>query len=200
MLPFVFLFFKSMLIGVGMAAPLGPISMLLIKKTLENGLTAGFAIAVGAACADALYSGFAGFAMASFMALVSQHQTALRVVGKGVMACVLLSEMRFHPKDQQEVSLSRAGTAALCAKVFFMTLANPVTILAMSGIFLSFNIAFTGYEQVLIATAGVFTGSSLWCLSLSCLTAYSKRYMSSGFISGLQYVSLGVLAALIIFI
>lgn len=200
MLPFVFLFFKSMLIGVGMAAPLGPISMLLIKKTLENGLTAGLAIAVGAACADALYSGFAGFAMASFMTLVTQHQFSLRIVGKCVMACVFLSEMRFHPNNQQEISLSRAGTVALCAKVFFMTLANPVTILAMSGIFLSFNIAFTGYEQVMVATAGVFAGSSLWCFSLSCLTAYGKRYMSSNFISGLQYLSLGVLAALIVFI
>ncbi len=200
MLPFVFLFFKSMLVGVGMAAPLGPISMLLIKKTLENGLAAGFAIAVGAACADALMSGCAGFAMASFTAFVTQHQLSMRVVGKCVMTGVLLSELRFHPSDQKEISLSRSGKAALCAKVFFMTLANPVTILAMSGIFLSFNIAFTGYEQVLVATTGVFLGSSLWCLSLSCLTAYGKRHMSPRFISGLQYFSLGMLSALIVFI
>ena len=74
MFEFAWLFLKSLLIGIGMAAPLGPISMLLIKKTLESGLSAGIAIAIGAACADALYSGIAGFAIASVSAFILKYK------------------------------------------------------------------------------------------------------------------------------
>ena len=84
------LFLKSFVIGIAMAAPLGPISMLLIKKTLESGIIAGVMIAIGAASAEALYCGIAGVAMTSVTAFIQQYQTHLRIVGKILMASILI--------------------------------------------------------------------------------------------------------------
>lgn len=194
------LFLKSFVIGIAMAAPLGPISMLLIKKTLESGIIAGVMIAIGAASAEALYCGIAGVAMTSVTAFIQQYQTHLRIVGKILMASILISECRLFAQKQGTVALKAADKVALSAKIFFMTLANPVTILTLSGIFLSFSIQFNGIYEVAIATVAVFLGSSFWCISLSCLTAFGKRYMSSGFVTGLQVFSLGLLGALVIFL
>jgi putative LysE/RhtB family amino acid efflux pump len=194
------LFLKCILIGVAMAAPLGPISMLLIKKTLENGMTAGAMIAIGAACADSLYCGIAGVALASVTTFIQQHQLVLRIVGKALMAGVLITECRFKPADHEPVTFGATDKLALCAKVFFLTLGNPVTILTLSGIFLAYRVEFSGYDQIIVAVLGVFIGSALWCFSLSGLTAFGKRYMSSGFVKGLQFFSLSILAALVLFI
>ena len=120
--------------------------------------------------------------------------------GKVLMAAVLITECRFKPNTHQPTPFNVSDKLALCAKVFFLTLGNPVTILTLSGIFLAYRIEFTGIDQLIVAVIGVFCGSTLWCLSLSGLTAFGKRYMSSRFITGLQYSSLGILAALVIFI
>lgn len=194
------LFLKCILIGVAMAAPLGPIGMLLIKKTLDNGMAAGAMIAIGAALADSLYCGIAGVALASVTAFIQQHQLALRIVGKTLMAGVLITECRFKPNDHQPAPFNVTDKLSLCVKVFFLTLGNPVTILTLSGIFLAYRVEFSGYDQIIVAVLGVFTGSALWCFSLSGLTAFGKRYMSSGFVKGLQFFSLGILAALVVFI
>ena len=194
------LFLKCLLIGVGMAAPLGPICMLLIKKTLENGMTAGVMIAIGAAGADALYCGLAGVAMASVTTFIQTHQFALRMFGKALMAGLLISECRFNPTSHKPVAFNKADQMTLSVKVFFLTLANPVTILAMSGIFLAYRVEFSGIDQILVAVLGVFLGSSMWCISLSGLTAFGKRYMSNSFIKGLQFFSLSMLGALVIFL
>ena len=116
------------------------------------------------------------------------------------MAAILISECRFFADKKGTVPLKAADKAALSVKIFLMTLANPVTILTLSGIFLSFRIQFNGIDEVAIAMIAVFLGSSFWCISLSCLTAFGKRYMSSGFVTGLQVFSLGLLGALVIFL
>lgn len=198
MLDLFMLFFKSLITGVAMAIPLGPICLLLIKKTLENGLKAGVAIAVGAACADALYSGVAGVAIASVAAFIAQHKFILRYIGKAVMAMVLVSEMRHQPAQGPSSSLNTRDTAALVGKIFLMTLANPVTILVISSVFISFEIHFNSSVEIAVAMTGVFLGSTLWCSTLAYFTLFAKRYLPKSFITGLQWFSLIILAGFVV--
>ena len=191
---------KSIVIGIIVAMPLGPICMLLIKKTLESGIAAGLAIAIGAALGDALYSGIAGFAMASVATFIAQHKLALRLVGKGVMSAVLLSEIRHWSNKQEHIELSTKGQLALCLKIFLMTLANPVTILVISSVFISMGIHFSGASEISIAIIGIFIGSTLWCSSLAYITLYAKQNLPSAYIDGIKWVSLAILASFVIFI
>lgn len=194
------LFAKSIIIGIIVAMPLGPICMLLIKKTLESGFAAGFAIALGAALGDALYSGIAGFAMASVATFIAQHKFALRLIGKGVMSAVLVSEIRHWKATENDIHLSASGRIALGFKIFLMTLANPVTILVISSVFFSMGIHFGTLTEISIAIVGIFIGSALWCSSLSYMTLYAKRNLPGKYIDGIKWLSLAILAAFVIFI
>jgi len=194
------LLLKCVLIGFGMAAPIGPISMLLIKKTLDHGLKAGAMATVGAATANAVYCSIGGVAIAGVTAFIQQHHFALRMLGKSVIACMLLNECRFRPSNHKPITLTSSDHFTLSAQVFLLTMANPVTILTMSGIFLAYHIQFNGLTEILIATIGVFLGSFLWDLGLTGLTAFAKQYMTVGLITGIQILSLVMLAALVIFL
>jgi len=194
------LFTKSIITGIVIAMPLGPICMILIKKTLESGLYAGIAIAIGAACADAVYSGVAGLAMASVAQFITQHKFILRLVSKGVMGCVFVSELINWSSSQKPVALSTGGKIALGFQIFLMTLANPVTILIISSIFLTMEIHFTNIPEITTAITGIFLGSTLWCSSLAYATVFAKKYLPGSFISALKWLSLSMLAAFVIFI
>ena len=200
MLTLLILFFKSLLIGVVVAMPLGPISMLIIKKSLENGLAAGFAIAIGAACADALYSGIAGIAIASVAAFITQYKLYLRIIGKCIMATVFVSELRHQPASTNPMQLTTNDKIALSSKVFLLTLANPFTILIISSVFLSLEMHFATPTEIIIAIIGIFAGSTLWCSLLSYLTVFAKNHLPSYFIDALRWFSLAILASFVIFI
>ena len=81
-------FVKGLLMGLAIAAPVGPIALLCIRRTLAHGRWAGFVSGLGAATADGFYGAIAAFGLTAFSNLLTQHTSTLTLVG-GLFLCYL---------------------------------------------------------------------------------------------------------------
>ena len=166
-LPFSMLL-RGLAIGFSIAAPVGPIGILCIRRTLANGRLSGLASGLGAATADASYGCIAGFGLTFISDLLINQQTLLRVVG-GLFLCYLGARTFLaKPADRVESTEDR-GLSRAYVSTFFLTLTNPLTILSFAAIFAGLGLAESGgsYATAGVLVLGVFTGSALWWLFLT---------------------------------
>jgi len=163
------LFLRGLVIGMSIAAPVGPIGVLCIRRTLADGRVYGLVSGLGAASADAVYGAIAGFGLTVVSGFLVDQQMALRLVG-GVFLCTLgLKTFRARPAaDAAEAGQGR-GLSDAYVSTLVLTLTNPVTILSFAAIFAGAGVAEMGDDRgaALTLVAGVFGGSAAWWLLLS---------------------------------
>jgi threonine/homoserine/homoserine lactone efflux protein len=159
---------QGMVIGLAVAAPVGPIGVLCVRRTLAEGRMMGLATGLGAASADAMYGGVAGFGLTSISGLLVHHQTWFELVG-GLFLCYLGVRTFLAKLTESSVSTKTAGRAGAYVSTLFLTLTNPMTILSFAAIFAGLGITSgnnsPGATGALVV--GVFLGSALWWLLLS---------------------------------
>jgi threonine/homoserine/homoserine lactone efflux protein len=179
------LLIRGVLIGLSIAAPIGPIGVLCIRRTLAEGRTSGLVSGLGVACADALYGSVAALGLSVADALLGQLLW-IRLAG-GLFLCYLgLRTLAARPPAEATAAEVRAGRGLLGAfgSTFLLTLANPMTILSFAAIFagLGPRTGASGAEALLLVL-GVFAGSALWWLILSrlaCCAAGSTAARCAG--------------------
>lgn len=161
------LFLRGLIIGFSIAAPVGPIGVLCIRRTLAEGRIVGLATSLGAASADALYGSIAGFGLTVVSTFLVGQQVWLRLVG-GLFLCYLGARTFVSRPAKRPAVASESGLAGAYASTFVLTLTNPLTILSFAAVFagLGAGAAGGGYAAALLV-AGVFCGSALWWLLLS---------------------------------
>jgi threonine/homoserine/homoserine lactone efflux protein len=162
------LFLQGLVIGFSIAAPVGPIGVLCIRRTLADGRASGFFSGLGAATADALYGAVAAFGLTAISDVLIAHATWLRV-GGGLFLCYL-GVQTFLAAPPAEAAPARAtGLAGAYLSTLVLTLANPTTILSFVAIFAGFGAAARAdsYAGAAVLVLGVFLGSALWWLVLS---------------------------------
>lgn len=162
------LFFKGLILGFAIAAPVGPIGLLCIQRTLSFGLLTGLVSGLGAATADAVYGFVAAFGLSLVTSFLVDQQTWLALVG-GAFLCYL-GVRTFVDKPAGNAARAEAtGVASAYGSTFVLTLTNPMTILAFAAIFAGAGLATTGGSTAAAAmmVLGVFCGSTLWWLLLS---------------------------------
>ena len=161
--------FKGMLIGFAIAAPVGPIGLLCVQRTLTRGRWAGLLSGVGAASADAVYGCIAGFGLASLAHLLLAWQMELQIIG-GLFLLYLGWRTWWTPPAgaQACVRPNRVGLLGDYLSTLALTLANPVTVLAFLAIFAGLGLAAEGRDFAAAGwlVLGVFAGSLLWWLLL----------------------------------
>jgi putative LysE/RhtB family amino acid efflux pump len=195
-----YLFAKSFLLGLAVAAPLGPVGALCIGRTLERGFWAGMAGGLGTALADAAYALLAAFGFTVFAGLLAAIATPLALAGG--LFLVWLGWKSLSPAPAGGTVL--AGTEDLLrtmAATFLLTVANPMTILSFAAIFAGLGLAGSadGVSAVMVV-AGVFLGSLAWWFLLSGAVALIRRRLPDGFvlwvarISGLVIIGFGLVA------
>ncbi len=196
---------KGFIMGFSIAAPVGPIGVLCIRRTLADGRAAGFVSGLGAATADAVYGAVAGFGLTLVSSLLIGHQAWLRAAG-GVFL-VYLGVRTFSALPAAEgPSRGPVGLLRAYASTFLLTLTNPMTILSFAAIFAGLGLANAAggasYYTAGALVAGVFLGSAAWWLILSSSAGAARsRVGASGMrwinkLSGCVIVAFG-LAALI---
>ena len=158
---------RGLLIGFSIAAPVGPIGVLCIRRTLADGRMAGLVSGLGAASADALYGCIAGFGLAFISNFLISQQFLLHLVG-GAFLCYLGVKTLLAKPAEQAATAKGTGLLGAYASTLFLTLTNPMTILSFVAIFAGLGLASTGssYATAGILVLGVFTGSALWWLLL----------------------------------
>lgn len=162
------LFLKSALIGLSIAAPVGPIGLLCIQRSLGHGARIGFISGLGAAAADACYGALGAFGIGAITRAFVTLATPLALAGALFLAWMGVKMLRATPPDRAAVASDPARALPAFVSVFLLTLSNPLTILSFIAIFatLSGGDGLSGADG-LVMVLGVFFGSALWWLALS---------------------------------
>lgn len=159
---------RGLIIGFSIAAPVGPIGVLCIRRTLTEGRASGLVSGLGAATADAIYGCIAGFGLAFISNFMVSQQVWLRLIG-GVFLCYLGLKTLLTKPAEQAASTNGNGLVGAYASTLFLTLSNPMTIISFAAIFSGLGLAGTSgnYVSAGVLVLGVFIGSALWWLILS---------------------------------
>lgn len=163
---------EGLLIGVAIAAPVGPIGLLCIRRTLADGPRHGLATGLGAATADALYGAVAGFGLAAVTDVLLGWEAAFRLAGGLTLLWLGWATFRARPDERtaDAAASGRTGLLGAYASTVVLTLANPATIVSFAAVFGGLGLAEAGAGDATAAAAlvaGVFLGSALWWLGLS---------------------------------
>lgn len=157
------LFFRGVGIGFVVAAPVGPIGMLVINRTLAEGWLLGLATGLGAAVADTLYGCVGAFGLTFISHFLMGYAVWTRLMG-GLFLCYLGIKTILAKPEKGEAGASRVRYAIAFSTTVLLTLANPVTILMFMAVFagLGFGTGGGAYGAAGSVVAGVFAGSMLW--------------------------------------
>ncbi len=194
---------KGFVIGFSIAAPVGPIGLLCISRSLSFGRLSGLATGLGAATADGVYGAIAALGLAFVTDFLIGHQSSLTWVG-GLFLLGLGIRNFFRSVPDNRPRAAERNLSADFASTFFLTLTNPFTILAFTAIFAGMGVsdATSEYRAAGALTAGVFFGSAAWWMLLSFGVSLIHRRMSPGvmrainLLSGATLAGLGLLALL----
>lgn len=154
---------KGGLVGFCLAVPIGPINVLCMRRTLEHGRASGLASGLGAAMADAIYGGIAGFGVQFASQALIGYQMWLRLLG-GALLCYLGYRTFVAKPVEKEMANGQAGLMGDVLSTFVLTLTNPMTILSFAAVFAALGVAQeeTGFLGPTMLVAGVFLGSMAW--------------------------------------
>jgi threonine/homoserine/homoserine lactone efflux protein len=158
---------RGLLIGLSIAAPVGPIGVLCIRRTLSSGRLVGFVSGLGAASADATYGAVAAFGLTAISSLLIGARPWIHLLG-GVFLCYLGARTFLSAPAERAARTDGRGLPGAYASTLGLTLTNPATILSFAAIFAGLGIAQgSGYGPAAWLVLGVFIGSASWWLLLS---------------------------------
>lgn len=192
---------SGIIIGFSIAAPVGPIGLLCIQRTVMNGMRSGLSSGLGAASADAIYGAIAGIGIGIISTFLITESAWIQLTG-GIALFAIGIRIYFKEtsREKKEPGASRNRELKNYFSTFVLTLANPITILSFMAIFTSLGIA--GSEDKVVSAGflivGVFTGSSLWWVFLTAAVAKVSRNPGTtlldfvGRVSGLIIIGFGL--------
>ncbi|MFN3623743.1 MAG: LysE family translocator [Hyphomicrobium sp.] len=196
----------GIIIGILVAAPVGPVNVLCIQRAIERGFWGGIAAGLGAMLGDGLIALCAALGVGAISGAVQDHRMAIQFVGGIVLvafgAKLYFAPPRFAPVTQVE---GRAETLRDFVwdipQTFLLTITNPGAVLGLFAIFggVSTFVEVHSYIDALTIVAAVMGGSLAWWVSLSHLIARFRHRLSLGRlvlinrIAGLLLVSFGLL-------
>jgi threonine/homoserine/homoserine lactone efflux protein len=196
------LFLRGLLIGFSIAAPVGPIGILCIRRTLAEGRASGFLSGLGAATADALYGCVAGFGLTVVSAFLVDQRAWIQLIGGVFLLALGVRTLRSKPAERAAQASAGRGLAGSYLSTLVLTLTNPMTIISFAGIFAALGVAETGgsLAAAVWLVAGVFAGSAAWWLLLSGGVGLMRDRIATGALlwvnraSGVVLVAFGAVA------
>lgn len=194
---FVFLI-KGIIIGFCVAAPVGPIGILCIRRTLQFGRLSGLFSGLGAACADMTYGAVAAFGVTFISDFVLKEKMWLHFLGGFIL--LLLGARILLAKPGKEIRpVTHKTLLGDFLSTFFLTLANPLTIIAFVAIFAGIGLQSHSSDAPAVVL-GVFLGACGWWLLLSeGITLFRDKISQTltlwiNRIAGVLILALGIIA------
>lgn len=186
-------FLKGLLIGFSIAAPVGPIGVLCIRRSFADGTRMGLAAGMGAATADAAYGCVAGFGLSAVSNFLVGQQFWLRLIG-GIFLCIL-GVKTFLSRPAADAANAKSGSLlATYASTLLLTLTNPSTILSFVAVFAGFGLGATpDYRAAAELVLGVFMGSALWWVILSGTVGLLRSRVNEAWMRAVNRLSGGLL-------
>ncbi len=181
-------------VGISIAAPVGPIGVLCIRRTLQDGRLAGFVSGIGAATADACYGIVAALGLTALAVFLTDGAAWLNTIGAAFLLYLAYRTARSAAESGPDVKKgAQAGYWSAYGSTFLLTLTNPMTIVSFAGIIAGLNLG-TGSAAPYLFVLGVFTGSAVWWLMLGLAVGATKKMLPASALKAINYGSAVVLA------
>lgn len=199
---YLLLFFKGIIIGFAVAAPVGPIGILCIRRSFLNHQVLAGVTGLGAACADTFYSAIAAFSLAGIADLIAKYNFYLKFFGGIIIAFIGLAILR-NPgfKSDQALSTKDSSFHAFTS-AFFLTLSNPLTLIVFAAAFsaMGINPLHESFFQASLLVLGVFIGACSWWASLIIFTLRMHHKFSEEQLSWINRFSGAILIGFAVYI
>lgn len=159
------LILKAIAIGVIISAPMGPVGVLCIQRTLNKGRAIGMATGVGAAISDLMYCLLTAFCLSFVEDFLLRNQTALSLGGSVLLICFGIYLFRNNPvRSLKPRSGKKASVKSAVLTGYLFTFSNPLIVVLIMGLFTRFNFLDTGYRiyHHIFAFLFIFGGAVLW--------------------------------------
>ena len=165
--------FKGMLIGIIASAPMGPVGVLCVQRTLNKGRWYGFVTGIGAAVSDMIYAAIAGFGMSFVMDILSNQQTRmyLQIAGSVLLFAFGLYTWRSDPTKKIHRSGNGKGTLwHNGVTAFLVTFSNPRIIFLFLASFAQFAFVMPNHPfEMLVGFMSIVGGALVWWFGLTWL-------------------------------
>lgn len=160
------LLIRGLIAGLIIAAPVGPVNVLCISRTLTKGRAAGLISGAGAAAADAFYGSIAGFGISLVIQFLLREQFWIRLVGGILLLLIGISYYFKPPRKLTQQAQEETGHSDFVS-TFFLTLTNPTTVLSFLAVLAGLGMSQARASWLtLVLVLGIFSGSLLWWIIL----------------------------------
>lgn len=161
------LFLKGLAFGFVLAATVGPMWVLCLRRTLAHGAAVGFASGMGIAVADGLYGAVAAFGLTAVSGLLLAHSFWIGLAGAAFLLYLGVKTLTAKP-GELDIQRNRTGVPGAFVSTLGLTLTNPPTVLAFAAIFAGLGLVSTAnYAAAALIVLAVFLGSAFWWLILA---------------------------------
>lgn len=184
---------RGLAVGFTVAAAVGPISLLTIRRTLAHGRPYGLVSGMGVALADATYGGIAAFGLTAFTSVLVGARVALGLIGGIFLVWLAMRTIRARPAERAAETDDRPGMTAAFLSIYGLTMTNPMTILSFAGIFAGLGLAGHGGAEAALLTIGVCLGSSLWWIGLTAVVGRMRTRLTPAILVWVNRISGAVL-------
>lgn len=184
---------RGALVGFAIAAPVGPVGLLCIRRTFAHGPSTGLATGLGAAAADAMYGLVAALGVGAVASLLLEHASSLRIGGGILMALLGIAALRRARRPAGGVTAASAptpsGLLGAFGTTFALTASSPMTILSFAGLLAALAPPDGTLSSGLLLVAGVFSGSIAWWMLLVGGVSASRKAIPPNAIRWIEGVS-----------
>ncbi|MCM1489514.1 MAG: LysE family translocator [Muribaculum sp.] len=162
----IYMILRGMIIGVVVSAPMGPVGIFCIQRTLDKGRQSGFFTGVGAAVSDLIYCILTGFCLSFIEGFINSHRSPIQILGSSVLIGFGIWLIKKKPDDTVNADPAQGmpSVEGDILKGFALTFSNPLILFLIIGLFAQFNFVIEGmtFWHYVLGFIGIIGGALGW--------------------------------------
>jgi threonine/homoserine/homoserine lactone efflux protein len=180
---------RGFILGFTIAAAVGPISLLVMRRTLAEGRVVGLASGLGVATADGAYGAIAAFGLGAITQVLVDARPILATAGGVFLLWLAWTTARAEPHDPATAPGGGGGLAGAYLSILGLTLTNPMTILSFGALFAGLGVTSGDSGGAALITLGVFLGSGAWWVVLTSIVSMVRHRVTTAWIRRINVAS-----------
>ena len=169
------------MIGMAVSAPLGPLGMLCIKRTVNKNWKSGFMSGLGIAASDAIYAIIAGFSLTIIIKFINKYEIYFEILGATMVVILGLHIFLSNPAKEIQ-KFKQKGTSYLqdFLTAFLLTVTNPLSVFVFIAIFTSYSLVLQLSQlfEAFLIVGGIFGGGATWWFIITGLAYLFKHKLT----------------------
>ena len=186
---------RGFVLGFTIAAAVGPISLLVIRRTVAQGWLYGLASGLGVATADATYGAIAAFGLSAITDVLVNARWVLGLGGGVFLLWMAWQTIRSTPTEAAAATTRRRGYAGAYLSILGLTMANPMTILSFGALFAGLGVTGGATSDAALVVLGVLLGSTTWWVVLTTIIGTLRTRVTPAWIHRINIASGVVIGA-----